>query len=196
MKKRPIGIIPYLLLLGLTVLLGYFVFRIRVRKDYEQKKELPLGSTLLEFLIFAIHANLPYTYWAINWLGLPAFPKNPAQMVVGILFMGVGFAYTIIAMGSLGFRKAMGQKQITLKRSGMYRYTRNPQLFFYGVLVLGVVLLWPSGYALGWFLIYGLISHLMVLTEEEHLGRVFGSEFDRYLREVPRYLPRLMPRKK
>jgi len=32
------------------------------------------------------------------------------------------------------------------------------------------------------------MAHMMVQTEEEHLERVFGSEYEHYREEVPRYL--------
>jgi protein-S-isoprenylcysteine O-methyltransferase Ste14 len=35
---------------------------------------------------------------------------------------------------------------------------------------------------------YVLISHWMVITEEEHLLQVFGEEYESYCSEVPRYL--------
>ena len=56
------------------------------------------------------------------------------------------------------------------------------------LLVIGTSLQWPSLYTLGWILLYGIISHWMVITEEEHLAKVFGSEYDGYCEEVPRYL--------
>ena len=36
---------------------------------------------------------------------------------------------------------------------------------------------------------FGLI-YMMVLTEEEHLLRVFNEEYEQYCQEVPRYLLR------
>lgn len=35
---------------------------------------------------------------------------------------------------------------------------------------------------------YALISHWMVITEEEHLAKVFGDIYEQYCSEVPRYL--------
>ncbi len=120
------GVISYLLLLSLTVLLGYFVFRVQVRRDYERRSELSPVSTILEFLIFAVHANLPYTFLSVSWPALPALPENKIQLFVGMSIIGVGFGFTVIAMSGLGFRKALGQKQTSLYRSGFYRHTRNP----------------------------------------------------------------------
>ena len=47
------------------------------------------------------------------------------------------------------------------------------------------VMLW---YALGWVLIFLVMIHTMVLTEEEHLRNTFGDEYVQYCQRVPRYL--------
>ena len=92
-------------------------------------------------------------------------------------------------MIALGARQTLGQQTETLYRSGLYQYTRNPQIVAYGFAIIGAAILWPSVYGLGWVLIYGAIAHMMVLTEEEHLKRTFGTQYEHYCREVTRYLP-------
>ena len=118
-RKRAMGVIPYLLLMSLTVLLGYIIFRVQVRNDYKLRSELSPVSTILEILIFAVHANLPYTFLHVSWPALPALPKNKIQLNVGLIIIVVGFAVTLIAMSRLGFQKALGRffiaKQETLK---------------------------------------------------------------------------------
>jgi protein-S-isoprenylcysteine O-methyltransferase Ste14 len=52
----------------------------------------------------------------------------------------------------------------------------------------GFVVLWPSGYALGWFFLFAILMHMMILTEEEHLQRIHGEEYVQYCKQVPRYL--------
>lgn len=56
------------------------------------------------------------------------------------------------------------------------------------MMVVGIGLLWPSWYALGWVMLWVAMSYPMVLTEEEHLRRVDGEEYLQYCRQVPRYL--------
>lgn len=54
--------------------------------------------------------------------------------------------------------------------------------------VIGFATLWPSLYALAWALLYVPIIHMMVFTEEAHLHKAYGKEYERYLERVPRYL--------
>jgi protein-S-isoprenylcysteine O-methyltransferase Ste14 len=48
--------------------------------------------------------------------------------------------------------------------------------------------LWPSWYGVGWAILYAVVAHTMVLTEEEHLRDVYGEKFVRYCERVPRYI--------
>ena len=88
-------------------------------------------------------------------------------------------------MACFGLRPALGWQPDHLVQEGPYRYSRNPQL-------VGGAVLWPSIYALGWVLLWGIIAHWMATTEEEHLRNLFGEAYERYTRRVPRYfgLPR------
>lgn len=182
-------IAPYLILTSLMVLFGYLVFRVAVRRDYEERDGLSAFSTSLEFLAFALHANLSYTFLPARWPALPSLPDNEFHSAVGFGILAIGMVVTLWSMIGLGLRKVMGQQTGILYRSGFYRYSRNPQIVAYGLVVVGVALLWPSVYGVGWILVYGAVAHMMVRTEEEHLERVFGSEYERYCEKVPRYLP-------
>ena len=179
----------YLLLSLLTTLLGYFVFRVAVRKDYQKKGKLSNFSTFLEFLIFAVHANLSYTFLPAPYPEIPPLPENCAQTTLGIDFLLIGIFFTLWAMSGLGFKKAFGQDPGALNRAGFYQYTRNPQIVAYGVAVLGIAILWASLYSLGWVLIYGIVAHMMVTTEEEHLLSIYKEAYEDYCKDVPRYIP-------
>jgi len=182
----------YLILNVSVVLFGYFVFRVFVRRDYEKKGDLSQLSTIMQVLFFALHANLSYTFIPAKWPLLPTLPENKLLLGFGFGLMALGLLLTLWAMSGLGFKKAVGKEQKSgLKRSGFYQYVRNPQLVFYGIMIIGLALLWPSLYALGWVLVFCMVAHMMVLTEEEHLERVFGGGYADYIRDIPRYLPNL-----
>jgi protein-S-isoprenylcysteine O-methyltransferase Ste14 len=182
--------IPARLILSfLTLLLSCIVFRVVVRRDYERRGRLSVFSTLLECLIFFLHANLSYIFLPAKWPALPSLPGNEFHSALGIGVLAIGLLTTLWSLCSLGLRKALGQNVDSLHRSGFYQYSRNPQVVAYALLVVGFALLWPSVYGLGWTLIYAAMAHMMVRTEEEHLARIYGSEYEDYCKEVPRYLP-------
>ena len=70
----------------------------------------------------------------------------------------------------------------------MYRFSRNPQIVGGALTAAGCALLWTSWYALGWIVLYAVVGHMMVLTEEEHLRNVYGGEYTTYLKRTPRYV--------
>jgi protein-S-isoprenylcysteine O-methyltransferase Ste14 len=166
------------------------VFRVIVRRDYQKNKQLSPLSSFLETIIFFIYGCLTYTFEPPDW---PEVFAHPAQEVIGWALIGFGAIAAFGTMAWFGMRRALGQEVTVLRQTGPYRLTRNPQLVGFGLVLVGFVLLWPSWYALGWLLLYPIVSHMMVLTEEEHLRNVFGEEYEAYCKKVPRYLglPRL-----
>jgi protein-S-isoprenylcysteine O-methyltransferase Ste14 len=82
-----------------------------------------------------------------------------------------------------------------LVTGGLFRWTRNP--FYVGIvtILLGEAAVFAS-LAMVWYaLVVAVAFHLRVLLYEEPvLRRLFGDEFERYAREVPRWVPRLTRR--
>jgi len=74
---------------------------------------------------------------------------------------------------------------------GPYRYVRNPMYLSVTTIVLGEVFVTQSpALALYWG-IWFLSAHLFVLGyEEPTLRRRFGATYDRYTRQVRRWIPR------
>jgi len=75
---------------------------------------------------------------------------------------------------------------------GLYRYTRNPM--YVGVLttILGWTVLFKAPRLLLYALSVSLCFQLfVVLYEEPHLRKVFGSSYDDYCARVGRWLPRV-----
>jgi protein-S-isoprenylcysteine O-methyltransferase Ste14 len=75
--------------------------------------------------------------------------------------------------------------------SGPYCYVRNP-IYVAGILALvGYALAVRSASVLLLAVATWLVVHaLVVFYEESHLKRVFGDDYERYLRDVNRWLPR------
>jgi len=172
----------------IILLLAMVVFRLLVRRDYLQRGSLSPFSTFLEFLIFGLHANLPYLYFTVPWPMLPPAPEHILQYVLGLAAVIIGLLSTIAIMAYLGFSTSIGNQPRELRQSGPYRWSRNPQLVSYGVLLMGFAILYPSWQAVAWLALYGAIAHLMVTTEEEFLKTLFRKDYHQYCHQVPRYL--------
>jgi protein-S-isoprenylcysteine O-methyltransferase Ste14 len=171
----------------LLVLLSFLIFRVIVKKDYRTGKLSPL-SVVLEFLIFGLHANLPYLYLAVKWPEIPPLPPNRLQVGISLGILILGFLLTLGIMAYLGFVTSLGQGSEALRQAGPYRWSRNPQLISYSLVLVGLAILYPSLESGAWILIYCLIAQMMVLTEEGHLRSIFGNDYQSYCNRVPRYI--------
>jgi protein-S-isoprenylcysteine O-methyltransferase Ste14 len=182
--------ITYMISAALLLAAAFVIFRIFVRRDYLRRGRLTLMSTMLETVIWGIYLSFPYIYnpssWAAFWL--PDQEVHPLLRYVGMVSIVAGFTLGLMAMTSLGFRRSFGQEVNVLKQTGLYGLSRNPQIVLFFPLIVGVASRWPSWYAVGWVVLFVAMIHIMVLTEEEHLRKVFGEEYVRYCARVPRYL--------
>ena len=181
--------LPFFIISSLfLLLLAYIVFRVIVHREYKSKGKLSWIGTSSEFVIFALHFNFCYSFLNVRWPEWPDMPENELQKILGISMFIIGLLLTILSMGFLGFKKAFGVNFEGLRNTGIYSYSRNPQMVFYTVVILGVAILWLSWYAVVWFILYLIIGHFMVTTEEEHLNEVYGESYEQYCKDVPRYL--------
>ena len=117
------------------------------------------------------YVSFPYLYSPSQWVW-PWSHKVPVTeplRTVGRVCIATGMVSAFGTMFWFGLRRAFGLQANRLIQSGPYRVTRNPQLVCFSLVVLGTVVLWPSWYALGWATLYGIVAHLMVVTEEGHL---------------------------
>lgn len=180
--------VAVVLLLGVA----YLVFR-HVGRDYGRQGRLSPWSSVLEFVIFVLHGMASYLFLDSN---LGHVRLDSPVTVLAVAPMAVGLVLLAVAMGGLGMKRSVGRQVGDLKLSGLYRWSRNPQIVAYGLVVTGYALLWPSWSGALWVILYALIGHTMVLTEEAHLERVYGQAYVAYCSHTPRYLglPKPAPR--
>ena len=73
---------------------------------------------------------------------------------------------------------------------GLYRYTRNPMYVGVLTVILGWAVLFRAANMVLYALVVGACFHLfIVLYEERHLAREFGSHYEVYCSQVARWLP-------
>jgi protein-S-isoprenylcysteine O-methyltransferase Ste14 len=190
MGKKVITMVAYFTLALLLLAFAYVVFRRIVRKDYQDGGRLGPFASIMQLLVFLGYFCFPYLFnppeWP--WFWRPDISATPTLQVIGLLLICLGFAVAFGTMFWFGITKAFGFRVDSVTKQGPYKISRNPQVLGGYLLVVGVFIQWPSLYAFGWFLMYAVITHWMVMTEEEHLLRIFGDEYEAYCAHVPRYL--------
>lgn len=174
---------------SIYLVFSFAIFRVVVRRSYRLYGRLNPIAVVLQSLVF-------FSWGALTWVDLPSHwpfnPISPALRVVGWLLVVVGLASMVALIGWLDVRVATGWKVSGLLRRGPYAITRNPQILACILAALVYVLLWLSWHSIIWLIVLIIIAHIMVLTEEEHLGRVFEGEYREYCERVPRYF-RILP---
>jgi protein-S-isoprenylcysteine O-methyltransferase Ste14 len=137
----------------------------------------------------------------IPWLllrGQPALDlvlTEPPRLL-GLVFMvaGGGALLTCIRDFAVSGRGTLAPVDPPrhLVRVGLYRYVRNPMYLGVLLVLVGEALFFESE-TLGFYAaIMALAYHLfVVLYEEPRLSSLFGEEYERYRRAVPRWVPRL-----
>ncbi len=179
------GLRDYALSFLVTLAATFLVFRVFVRRDYQRQGRLSLFSAVLQWILFGLWFVFAFYDAPADW---PPPGANMVITIVGLILTVVGLAGMFIILGMFGIRRASGREVKGLVESGAYRWTRNPQLVTGGIGVVGYGLVFQSWHALGIVILFAVIAHTMALTEEEHLRKVFGEEYERYCQRVPRYL--------
>lgn len=156
-----------------------------------------LGSALFFVLVPSVIAGL-IPWWMTRWEFLPPFFDLQATRVAGIVLIVAGLpglvdSFARFALQGLGTPAPIAPPQ-NLVVTGLYRYVRNPMYVAVVSVILGQAILFGD-----WRLIvYGglmwLAFHAFVLTYEEPvLAQQFGTQYEDFRANVPRWIPRLSP---
>jgi protein-S-isoprenylcysteine O-methyltransferase Ste14 len=117
-----------------------------------------------------------------RWLGV-------APLVLGLVAVALCFA-DFIRVGRGTPIPIDAPKRLVVR--GLYRRVRNPMYAALLFSLVGEALLLGEAAVLLWAAAIGLIFHLFVVFHEEpRLRRLFGREYEDYVRAVPRWIPRL-----
>jgi protein-S-isoprenylcysteine O-methyltransferase Ste14 len=178
--------LPIYLLAFLGAAVGIVVIlRVPVRGDYLTYGRLRPGTVLLEYVMVLIWVAFG---WANLPSGWPATLVGPFAKVLGWIGMVAGLLVLATAMLGLGIGRSHGIPKGGIQKHGLYRVTRNPQILGFWIFMLGFTILWPTWRTYGTLFLLAVLSHGMVLTEEEFLRQREAEDYEAFCREVPRYL--------
>jgi len=154
-----------------------------------------LGSAL--FLVIAPGVVAGYVPWLIShWrMQAPFFNFFPFRVVGVFLILaslpGLLDSFARFALKGLGTPAPVFPTR-HLVVSGLYRYVRNPMYVSVVSIILGQGLLLGNLRILEYGLTVWALFHLFVLLyEEPTLRSTFGSEYEAFCANVPRWMPRM-----
>ena len=158
-----------------------------------------LGSAV--FLVIApgfIAGLVPWwiSHWRVEapFFGLPVF-RFGGSLLVALGLIGLLNSFARFALQGLGTPAPVFPTR-HLVVTGLYRYVRNPMYVAVVMTILGQGLIFGNVNLMEYGGIVWLLFHLFVLLyEEPTLRATFGEEYELFCAEVPRWIPRLRPRK-
>jgi protein-S-isoprenylcysteine O-methyltransferase Ste14 len=155
------------------------------------------GSSLFFALAPGVMAGL------VPWLLTGWDPKEPFAhytplRVAGALLTAVGAAFVVHSFArfvseGIGTPAPVAPTQ-KLVVGGLYRHVRNPMYLAVTTAIVGQALLLGRPILVAWAALFLATTAAFVrVYEEPTLARRFGSEYERYRRDVPGWWPRLRP---
>ena len=156
-----------------------------------------LGSAL--FFVIAPLALAGFVpWWVTQWEFRPAFfGVDLTRILGGILIIvgvpGVVDSFARFALEGLGTPAPIAPPQ-KLVVTGLYRYVRNPIYIAVVAVIFGQALLFGDWRLLWYGALLWLFFHVwVVMIEEPTLKQTFGTEYESFRINVPRWIPRLSP---
>jgi protein-S-isoprenylcysteine O-methyltransferase Ste14 len=156
-----------------------------------------LGSALFFVVAPLVLAGF-VPWWVTQWEFRPAFfGVDLTRILGGILIIvgvpGVVDSFARFALQGLGTPAPIAPPR-NLVVSGLYRYVRNPIYVAVVAVILGQAVLFADWRLLWYGALLWLFFHVwVVMIEEPTLKETFGTEYESFRTNVPRWIPRLTP---
>lgn len=160
---------------------------VRTRREYREAAQLSLSTAIGVWLLYGLHAAVTLVIALGARWELPLDLRWTFPLGLGITLLGaVLFVGGVVAFRSL--RRMSGRDTTKLVTSGIHRWSRNPQMVGWGLLLSGISMAGGSGLALLWSVLYWLSFRVYLPIEEAFLRERFGEAYARYCATTPRYL--------
>jgi protein-S-isoprenylcysteine O-methyltransferase Ste14 len=162
-----------------------------------QKASAVFGSALF-FVVAPFLAAGVIPRWITHWEFEPAFLGVEITRAIGVLLIlagvpGVVDSFARFAMQGLGTPAPVSPPE-RLVVTGLYRYVRNPMYVSVVAIIVGQALLFGDWRLIVYGAVFSLACHAFVLVyEEPTLRRKFGTQYEAFCTNVPRWIPRLTP---
>ncbi len=75
-----------------------------------------------------------------------------------------------------------------IRRSGLYKLSRNPMYIFYFLLIFSIGVMVGSILYIAITLVFQFFSHWLIKAEEQWCINQYGQEYIKYMKKVPRYI--------
>jgi len=157
------------------------------------------GSAVFLVIAPGVVAGL-IPWWISGWTVQPPLFGFPPIRTLGALLVLAGLPVLLESFARFALQGIGTPAPVLPTRhlvvGGFYRYVRNPMYLAVATLIFGQALLFGDP-SLGLYgaLFCAAVHGFVLAYEEPKLRKTFGTEYDVYCARVPRWLPRLRPRR-
>ena len=161
-------------------------------------KAIAVSGSALFFVIAPLMLAGFIPWWVTQWEFRPAlFGLDLTRILGGILIIvgvpGLVDSFSRFALEGLGTPAPIAPPQ-KLVVTGLYRYVRNPIYIAVVAVIVGQALLFGDWRLIWYGALLWLVFHVaVVMYEEPTLKETFGTGYESFRTNVPRWIPRLTP---
>jgi protein-S-isoprenylcysteine O-methyltransferase Ste14 len=166
--------------------------------EHAMSKAIAVLGSALFFVIAPLVLAGFVPWWITQWEFRPAFSGVDLTRILGGILIIVGVpglvdSFARFALEGLGTPAPLAPTQ-KLVVTGLYRYVRNPIYIAVVAVIFGQALLLGDWRLLWYGALLWLFFHVfVVMYEEPTLKQTFGTEYESFQTNVPRWIPRLTP---
>ncbi len=196
----------WFLVLVNVALFGFFILSFLT--PFKKREWRAMGVTLGFFVaLFTEMYGIPLTIYILTAILGSRYPAlNPFSHASGHLwltFLGGGaIMMTVIHIISNGLTligflimwkgwKLIHSAQDRLVTEGPYAYVRHPQYSGLFVIMIGMLIQWPTIITALMFPVLIFIYYRLSKREEEEMIKTFGDEYQQYRERVPMFIPKI-----
>ena len=151
-------------------------------------KKLKIMWKLLAIRLFVgciITVYMPYLILSSH----PTPLSLNALTIIGVIFITMAVIFYFRCVWDFAFIGQADNPNIIVA-SGTYKFVRNPMYISLVLILLSESLIFRSERLLGYAFGFWICIHLLViLYEERSLRKKFGTLYEKYCKEVPRWIP-------
>ncbi len=136
---------------------------------------------------YAIWAMLPLSAAEVIAVSNPSF----AIASISFVLAGSGIIIALAGLFNLGrsVRFGIPQEKTVFKTEGIYRFSRNPIYLGFNLMTIGSAIYHYQFIPVYIAAAYSMmVYHLIILGEERFLGKRFGKQYKKYMKNTRRYL--------
>ena len=196
----------WFLVLVNVALFGFFILSFLT--PFKKREWRAMGVTLGFFVaLFTEMYGIPLTIYILTAILGSRYPAlNPFSHASGHLwltFLGGGaLMMTVIHIISNGLTvigfvimwkgwKLIHDAKDSLVMEGPYAYVRHPQYSGLFVIMIGMLIQWPTIITALMFPVLVFIYYRLSKKEEDEMIKTFGDEYKQYMGRIPMFIPKI-----